>query len=225
MKTTPVSVLLVEGDARRLARDRIDATGPLKATLDSLKHPAAAALGLGGVHVEHVRGESEPQFSRSLAPYFDAGHRPDVVVLIGHSNKAGVRLFEGPRGTAWNTLGEWLSPLEPKRLVLVGCEAGDWLPCSALFTSIASLDVIFGSPVRLTAKQSVVELLVPALVLGLPKEVLMSIQALNFVSTNGVMLCRTRAQFEADPTERLLSLAIDEFIKAVARDRDTPGAH
>ncbi len=222
-KGKAISVLIIEGDARRLARDGIDAVGPLKAVLAFVNHPALAALGLA-VHVEHVRGESAPQLARSLAPYFDGGHRPDVVVLIGHSNTTGFRLLDGPRGIRWGTVAEWLRPLDPKRLVLVGCEAGDWLPCGALFKGIASLEVIFGSPMKLTARQSVVELLVPALAFDLPKNLLVCIQALNFLQTNGVMLCRTRAEFEADPTERLASRAIDEFIKAVARDRATSGA-
>ena len=143
----------------------------------------------------------------------------DVVVLVGHSNIAGLRLFHGPLVT-WPAVANWLKTFEPRQVVLVACEAGRWLPSRTLFSGIPTLDEIYGSPVVTTAAQAAaVKFLVPFLAMGgaLDGDAAQHLLQLgNFLLTGGVIFRQTREEFaRTDVVEGLLWTGLEEVLRTV----------
>ncbi len=133
------------------------------------------------------------------------GHLSHVVV-VGHSNERGLQLARD-LFTSWEGFAAWVEPFRPKCVILVACEAGRWLPASALFSGISTLQEIYGSPVVTTeAQAAAIKVLVPYLLSGnrLPKNIL-PLQLLNFALTQGVIFRQTRKDFRrATPAEGIL---------------------
>lgn len=71
----------------------------------------------------------------------------DVVVAIGHSNSRGIRIA-ADHSVEWNVFGEYIKPLEPRRLVLIACQAGQWPSARDLFLTLKKLRRIYASPVN-----------------------------------------------------------------------------
>lgn len=75
------------------------------------------------------------------------GHRFDVVVAVGHSNETGIRIARD-KFAEWDEFAGYIKPFEPRRLMLVACQAGRWPAASILFNKLPKLRRIFASPVN-----------------------------------------------------------------------------
>lgn len=75
------------------------------------------------------------------------GHRFDVIVAVGHSNHTGIRLASD-KFAEWGEFAGYIKPFEPRRLMLVACQAGRWPAASILFKKLPMLRRIFASPVN-----------------------------------------------------------------------------
>ncbi|TKS64625.1 MAG: hypothetical protein EWM73_00257 [Nitrospira sp.] len=140
----------------------------------------------------------------------------DIIVVCGHSNQAGLQLTSD-WFAPWDEVAQWIAPFQPKRVVLVACQGGRWLPSSTLFKEISTLQEIFGSPVLLTDQKALlIKLLVPHLLTkgGLRKDILQAVQMANFLLTNGVIFHQTRKGFERSGLEDgVLWTAIEDLLK------------
>ena len=70
----------------------------------------------------------------------------DVAVLIGHSNESIINVAQN-FPIKWNILPEYLKTVKPKCLMLIACEAGQFLPSKAMFDGLPTLKELYGSPI------------------------------------------------------------------------------
>jgi hypothetical protein len=90
---------------------------------------------------------SERELLDQLAALLQDGRRFDVVVVIAHSNETGIRIASD-RFATWDAFAVYLKPFEPRRLMLVACQAGRWPAAKVLFRKLPKLRRIFASPVN-----------------------------------------------------------------------------
>ena len=180
------SVMILECDSEKLASDGITAAG------DAARHLSLL------FETTYVRARSKDQLQGDLANHVEAGARPRVVIVVGHANKEGIRLA-ADHFAPWGAFAKWLEPFDPAVVLILGCEAGSWLPCKALFGSIKGLTDLYASPLKLNQQQFPLwEYAFLHLWPGakLPKDANQFLRAFNFGHTGGVILHRTRKDFE-----------------------------
>jgi hypothetical protein len=140
----------------------------------------------------------------------------DIIVVCGHSNQEGLKMTSDCFAK-WAEVAQWIAPFQPKRVVLVACQGGRWLPSSTLFNGISTLQEIFGSPVRLTDEQAIlIKLLIPYLLTNgaLNKNVLQALQGANFLLTGGVIFHQTRNGFKKSRREDgVLWTGVEDLLK------------
>ena len=73
----------------------------------------------------------------------------DVVVAIGHSTSRGIRIA-ADHSVGWDVFGEYIKRLEPRRLVLIACQAGQWPSARDLFPKLKKLRRLYACPVNAT---------------------------------------------------------------------------
>lgn len=73
--------------------------------------------------------------------------RFDVIVVVGHSNHTGIRVASDSFAE-WDEFAAYLKLFEPRRLMLVACQAGRWPAAAVLFKRLSKLRRIFASPVN-----------------------------------------------------------------------------
>ena len=147
----------------------------------------------------------------------EVGHF-QMVAIVAHSNASGVGLT-ADSAVSWEVLSSWLLPFAPKVVILVACEAGRWVAARALFEGIPTLKEVYGSPVLINDLQAAaIKLLVPYLLSGkrLTIEGLRMGQFVNFLVTRGIVLGRTRQDFqEPGVLEGLAWTAGEELLNRV----------
>jgi hypothetical protein len=169
-----------------------------------------------------VRSYSEADLLEELRNLDELRKPYRTIVVIGHSNKNGLQI-SSDRFIDWKGVAKWFERLEPHRIILIACEAGRWLPCTALFEGIPTLKDIFGSPVPANKDQAYVVLFRVLNILGTKKEdrdLVRLMQVGNFLITKGVMFNRTRDEYESSGSaEGVLwnqaESIIDELIKSI----------
>lgn len=139
-KKSPPSLLILQLDS-----DKLSADGLLLSDLASFVG-VVTMLASGAVvvtrettalrHLLDVLGELARE-----------GRRFDVIVAVGHSNHTGIKLASD-RFAEWGEFAGYIKPFEPRRLMLVACEAGRWPAASVLFKKLPKLRRIFASPVN-----------------------------------------------------------------------------
>lgn len=100
-----------------------------------------------GATVTILETTTERELLDQLAALLQDGRRFDVVVAIGHSNETGIRIASD-RFATWDAFAVYLKPFEPRRLMLVACQAGRWPAATVLFRKLPKLRRIFASPVN-----------------------------------------------------------------------------
>jgi hypothetical protein len=183
------AVLIVECDSATLVRQNL-------AVGDQLH--AMVKLAFPRNRVELVRTATEGELLKGLGELAGDGQRYRSIIIIGHSNRNGLRLT-ADSFYEWPAIGRWLGPFDPHRIILMACEAGRWLPCAALFESIPDLKEIFGSPVPAHKNQMWVVLGRVLYALGARRaegKWIGLMQAGNFLITKGVMFRNTRQEYE-----------------------------
>jgi hypothetical protein len=171
--------------------------------------------------IDLVQSFSEADLLENLAALFEAKQSYKNVVIIGHSNREGLKLSTD-RFISWEGVANWISPFAPHRIMLLACEGGRWLPCSALFDGIPSLKEIFGSPIPVYKDQRYSVLVRVLYILGVKKEdpdFLSLLQFANLLLTKGLMVQKTRSEYEDEGFEEgtiwndLTESFITEFFK------------
>lgn len=148
--------------------------------------------------VSLVKSYNEADLAETFAGLFSTGQFFRNVVIIGHSNRSGLKL-SSDRFVSWEGTANWINPFQPHRVILLACEAGRWFSCAALFDNIPTLREIFGSPVSADKNQQYIILARVLHILSAKKEdreLNKLLQLGNFLFTKGVMFSRTRAEYE-----------------------------
>jgi len=152
--------------------------------------------------VELVRTDTEANLLKRMGEIAEGGQRYRDIVIIGHSNRNGLRLTSD-KFYEWPAVAGWFSLFGPHRIILIACEAGRWLPCAALFDGLPDLKEIFGSPVPAHKDQMWVVLGRVLYALGARKtdsKWIQLMQAGNFLMTKGLMFRNTRRDYERGGT-------------------------
>ena len=201
------ALLIVQCDADKLERDGVGFSSRLK---DIATACAPRAI------VRRIRVTSQESFQLGLLEALQEVGSFDIVAVETHSNQQGLILGPNFRLT-WEKFAEWLKPLSPRKALLVGCQAGRWLPSEALFNRIETLKEIYGSPVIATEPQfACFNVLVPLLLNNarLSKNEHRVMQAIQFLANGGIIFRQLRKEFERDdPNKKLLWVAAEELLK------------
>lgn len=135
-------MLILHLDANKLREDRLH-----------LGDQAAFAgfLASEGLNASVTRADATDRddLHRTLAELVRQKRTFDVVVAIGHSNSQGIRMA-ADYFVGWPVFGEYLKPLEPRRLVVIACQAGQWPSARDLFPRLKKLRRLYASPVNAT---------------------------------------------------------------------------
>lgn len=205
------AVLIVECDSVTLERQNLALGEQLRASVK---------LAFPRNRVELVQTETEAELLRRLGEIARDGQRYRSVVIIGHSNRDGLRLT-ADRFYEWAAVAKWFAPFDPHRVILIACEAGRWLPCAALFEGIPDLKEIFGSPVPAHKNQIWFVLASVMYALGAKKpegKWVAMMQAANFIITKGLMFRNTRRDYERGGVAEAEGWAkVENFLDQVMR--------
>jgi hypothetical protein len=143
------------------------------------------------------------------------GTRYRAVVVIAHSNHAGIKLTNEDF-CDWSQLATWLEPLAPEHLLLVACDAGRLTGVCTLFQSLPSLRTIYASPVPVAPQHAqFLDFLLLQLIAqrGVDESLLRVTQFAAFLATKAVIFqwrrtdCWSKKAFEG----HLLSIAAQFF--------------
>jgi hypothetical protein len=161
----------------------------------------------------HVQAASTSELLRDLGDSKTEHGTFDIIVAVGHSNMTGIAMTgDGPL-VPWGQFATFLKPFKPKRVALIACQAGAWLPTRALFGGVPSLRELYGSPLLTNEPQmAMLKVLVPMLLAGVPidPDLMRIAQITNFALTRGILFRQTRAEFErSDPVEDLARVGLD----------------
>jgi len=205
------TVLILECDSDKLRQQNLDVGAELRDQIN-LVFPRNL--------VELVSASTEGDLLESFAELSRTKQSYRTIIIIGHSNRH-VLALSADRPVGWRSVGNWISTFRPHRVILLACEAGRWLPCAAVFDSIPSLDVIFGSPLPASKQQQLVVLARVLHILGARKEDVglnRLLQWANFALTGGVMFTRTRKEYENGGNEEgeIWTNALEPFIEEIA---------
>jgi len=188
------SVLIVECDTAILALKSLDIGAVIYRTIRSF-YPTN--------RIEIVRTTTEHELLRTFSKYAEENVQFTNIVLIGHSSKVCFHLCSN-RTIHWTGAATWFEKLRPKKIFLIGCSAGRWLPCKALFGGIASLDEIYGSPTNLNKIQASSIIAMVLYSLGVKKndlESLRGIQVASLAFLKSLMFRWTRRQYQTTSIE------------------------
>lgn len=184
----PKSILILQCDADKLESQGFRFSSSIEQTV-RLFAPTSQSC--------RVKVTSQQSLLKGLADISQTIPTVDILVVEAHSNNSGLAMGSGFHLT-WAQFANWIAKFQPKHVVLIGCQAGRWLPCSALFRGIPSLKEIYGSPTLLSESEAKwVFPLVLYLIHGgkLNKKQAVAASIANFLVSKSVTLRRTRAEF------------------------------
>lgn len=135
---------------------------------------------------------------KDFATLSETNQKYKTVIIIGHSNRLGLQITQD-KFLAWSGVAQFLPLFEPNRLIALACEAGKWQACSAMFSSLPTLNEIFASPLPADKTQAMIVAAKAVHVLGPRREdagLNSFMQIMNFALTGNVMIHHTRKEFE-----------------------------
>lgn len=149
-KTPRKDLLIIECDSESLAADHLN----LGTAYDQLLNHDLVRPFLPRKTVTLVQTSTADKLPEQFARAFEEHGRSRAILIVGHSNEAGLKLADGAF-CDWHTVGEWLQPFEPQFVVLAACEAGKSQAVRNLFEPLKkTLRDVYASPVRLYAPQA-----------------------------------------------------------------------
>lgn len=126
------AVLILECDSETLVRQSLDLGDELQTSLKiaSPDNP-----------IDCIKSYTGARLLESFLALYETKKIYRNVIIIGHSNQNGL-VLSADGLIDWRGVANWIKPFEPHRVILLACEAGQWLPCSALFETIPKLKEI-----------------------------------------------------------------------------------
>jgi hypothetical protein len=139
----------------------------------------------------------------------------DVVVLVGHGSRDGMRIAHAEGVTSWSAISGYLRPFKPRRLVLVTCEGGVSPAANALFDGLRDLRRIYATPSFASRKLgSLLFALAPLLVVekAPSKTTVLAVKAALFTLTGEELRQWLRSRDHGNPD----GLIVDALSRAAA---------
>ena len=201
-------LLIIECDSKKLAANGLNlgsAFGQLAKTI------------FPGKNIAIVQTSTEEKLRQDLAETFQKFGRFRSILIVGHSNEAGLALTaDGLR--SWDVVGNWLQAFDPEFCFLAACRAGISKAVRKLFNPIASLRQIYASPSALYKNQvSPLALLIGMLLKDgrIDEDQSGALRLANYVLTGGQLYRWRRA--EAGPGEEVKSRLLDSIATLLDR--------
>jgi len=193
-------LLIIECDSRKLAADGLNlgrAFGRLVKTVFPEKR------------ISIVQTFSEQKLTENLADVFREYGRVRSILMVGHSNEAGLVLTaDGLR--SWSVVGNWLQIFEPEFCFLAACRAGKSEAVRDLFKPIKTLRQIYACPAALYKNQTPPLAVLIGMLLKdgkIDEEVSGALRLVNYVLTGGQLYRWRRA--ETGPGEEVKGRLLD----------------
>lgn len=195
-RANPKPCLIIECNSNGLGMQNIAYADELSAILNQIDGCEAVVLKTTRFH--------------ALATQFSeiAGTTFKVIVIIGHGNDKGMQFTED-EFLPYEAVAKWVIAFSPKHLVLISCKGGGFNPSQIFFDSIKSVKSIFGSPCNSTKLQHQLQkVIIPTLIIQnkIGNNLLLGLQAGNFLLTGGIIFYQRRNEFRKHP---LKSIALD----------------
>jgi hypothetical protein len=156
-----------------------------------------------------VQTFSEQRLTEDLADVFQEYGRVRSILVVGHSNEAGLVLTaDGLR--SWSVVGNWLQKFEPEFCFLAACRAGKSEAVRDLFKPIKTLCQIYASPAALYRNQTPPLAVLIGMLLKdgkIDEEMSGALRLVNYVFTGG-QLYRWR-HAETGPGEEVKDRLLD----------------
>jgi hypothetical protein len=156
-----------------------------------------------------VQTFSEKKLTEDLADVFQEYGRVRSILVVGHSNEAGLALTaDGLR--SWSVVGNWLQKFEPEFCFLAACRAGKSEAVRDLFKPIKTLRQIYASPAALYKNQTPPLAVLIGMLLKdgkIEEEMSGALRLVNYVLTGGQLYRWRRA--EAGPGEEVKGRLLD----------------
>lgn len=210
-KARPKSVLILQCNADKLEGQKFSFSGNLEKNLRAFV-PAAV--------VHRVRATTRQDLLIRLAECQQKHGTFDIIAVETHSNQRGLELAADCRPT-WEQFSAWLTLFEPRFLILVGCQAGRWLPSRDMFSGLPSLQQLYGSPLLTTEQQAAAfHVLIPTLLLNgrVSKDWRQLMQLAQFATNGGVIFYHTRRDFQRkDLLEPIMWTGIESLLRQMFR--------
>jgi hypothetical protein len=209
---TPPSLLVFVHDVGRLRADGLDLTAVAQ-------FAGVVCQFVSGAHVEVREIDDERSLLDACAELARDARTFDVVVSIGHSNDSGIQVARD-RFADWEWYASLLKAFQPKRLLLVACQAGRWPAASTLFSRLRRLRRIFASPVNVSgALGAVMVSLVPYLLeVKAPRVGVVTAAQVALAAATGGQVRQWMRADAADPDGHLLDLvavAVDPLVRKI----------
>ncbi|MCE9636432.1 MAG: hypothetical protein K8T90_12070 [Planctomycetes bacterium] len=174
---------------------------------------------LHGAELKSVTADSTADLRRGLTEIAGTQFEPDLLVLIGHSNSGVLALDRAEPPLTWPAVAAWFERLAPRRLLVVGCEAGQWLPCRDMFGGIPELRDVFGSPAPLGVRVArILPIAVPFLLHARVNPGVVTAMSFGALLHGEVLIRRTRSDFNRTSDEEGETIQLrDELLAGVMR--------
>ncbi len=182
-------MLIMECDSAKLTQQNL-------AVSNDLEKFAKHTFPKNPIHC--LKSLSDTELLKDVGELYETGQLFRTIVIIGHSNKTGLKI-SSDSFIEWRAVANWIESFEPHRVILLACEAGQSIPCAALFNGIPSLKEIFASPIPADKSQQYIILgkVLHVLIAKKENEVVNQLMQLtNIIFTRGVMISCTRADYE-----------------------------
>jgi hypothetical protein len=207
-------VLIVECDSAKLARENLSVGDGLYSKIQMAFPRNPISLVCADTEAGLLKQLGTLAETKRKKPY-------NYIIIIGHSNKRGLQITSD-RFAKWDGVASWFRLFAPRRIALLACEAGRWLPSASLFDGIPSLKEIFGSPVPAHKDQLHFILLSVLHTLGVKepdKGLIRLMQIANFAITKGLIFRNTRSDYERGGSEEGALWTLGESVISQLIDR------
>ncbi|HVT91566.1 MAG TPA: hypothetical protein VHD76_01885 [Bryobacteraceae bacterium] len=131
------SLLIVRCDLERLRQQGLALDD------ETLRTSLISAVG-AGAQIEMVNGTDRGSLLRELGDLVSRRRVFDLVVVVGHANDSVIRLA-CDEFVFWKQFPEYLKPFQPRRIMLVACQAGCDPAPKFLFAALPRLQRIYAS--------------------------------------------------------------------------------
>jgi hypothetical protein len=201
-------LLIIECDSRKLAFDGLNlgsAFGKLAKTI------------FPGKNIAVVQTSTEQKLSEDLANVFQKFGRFRSILLVGHSNEAGLALT-GDGLRSWEVVGNWLKVFDPEFCFLAACRAGKATAVRELFKQIKTLRHIYSSPAALYRNQTPPLALIIGMLLKdgrIDEDLAQALRLINYPLTGGQLYRSRRA--DTGPGEEIKATILDAVASLLDR--------
>lgn len=207
-------ILILECEPEKLARDGLHFADEAHSFLKTFRQTVGFGLHrLSVSSVEELEDKLDKLYNKleneENTEDFEEGF--NTIVVVGHSNHDGIQIGGEDGFIGWGHLAELLDDFDPQVLVLVACQAGNWLPAQQFFGNMKVLEELHGAPANLSREQArrLVYLILYLLATNesIPWAEL-GMGLINFSNTGAITLKYTREGYESNSPFEMLSGAI-----------------